>query len=261
MDSFSLVTLERKKEEINRQAKSVAFSYLSNIRIANSFIYDENQLAEFCIMQYRSGKTTYSDAMAQLQEQYDILYKRNVELMMGSAKIYAIAERRKEQNSTLNIILKQVGFVSGGIQAIGGYGICYASVGTACASLGTPLVLHGLENMWENGYFLALRSEPTDMPLREAYRQAAKLLGGDGRDGDIAYSIGDLALSAGSMFKAELVPNAWKLFYYIREDYIISWKTMGAAGIGSEIVGDSAVGFSLYQLINNSEQWKDLSGN
>lgn len=53
MDSFSLVTLERKKEEINRQAKSVAFSYLSNIRIANSFIYDENQLAEFCIMQYR----------------------------------------------------------------------------------------------------------------------------------------------------------------------------------------------------------------
>lgn len=259
MDSFSLVSLERKKEEVNRLAKSVAFSYLSNIRVANSFIYEEDQLAEFCITQYKSGKISYSDVMAQLQEQYDILYKRNVELMMGSAKIYAIAERRKEQNSTLNIILKQVGFVSGGLQAIGGYGICYASVGTACASLGTPLALHGLENMWENGYFLAMRSEPTDMPLREAYRQTAKLFGGDDRNGDIAYSIGDLALSAGSIFKVELVPNAWKLFYYIREDYIVSWKTMGAAGIASELVGDSAVGFSLYQLINNSDQWNNLS--
>lgn len=197
--------------------------------------------------------------MVQLQEQYQILYKRNVELMMGSAKIYAILERRKEQNSTLNIALKQVGFVGGGLQAIGGYGVCAASVGTACASLGTPLFLHGLENMWENGYYLALRNAPTEMPLREVYRQTAKLFGCDDRDGDIAYSIGDLVLSAGSMFKYELVPNAWRLFHYIRDDYILSWKTMGAAGISSEMVSDSATGFSLYQLINHSGQWNDLS--
>jgi hypothetical protein len=260
MDGFSVTILEREKEKVSRMANDLAHSYLNNIRLINSFTVEERKLSDSYISDYKYGKLQFSDAMRKLQDQYSSLYKTYVDLKMGSAKLYAIAERRKEQNSVLNIVLKQVGFVSGGLQMIGGGGICVASVGLACGSLGVPLIAHGAENAWENGYYLALRKESSYIPLRQAYRETAKLLGGTEKHGDIAYSVGDLSLSAGTMFKYGLQPDAWKLFYYIKEDYIIGWKTMGAAGLTSELVGDSAVGLSLYQLMNNdSSDWSDLS--
>ncbi|OWF86723.1 hypothetical protein B4914_14160 [Yersinia entomophaga] len=74
--------------------------------------------------------------MSNLHEQYKILEDRHFDLMLDNAKLFVIAERKKEQNSALNIILKQVGFVSGGLQIVGGAGICKVSLGMACASLG-----------------------------------------------------------------------------------------------------------------------------
>jgi hypothetical protein len=260
MSSFSLAALERKKEEINHLSYEISRLYLNDIRLSNDFNYSEGERANEYINSFKSGRMSFSDANDKLHAQYNNLSSRYLELMSGSAKIYAIIEREKDKRSVTNIILKQVGFVSGGLQAVGGYGICKVSVGSACAYLGAPLFLHGLENLWENGYYLALRKEPNDTPLRKAYRESAKLLGGNDNGGDIAYSVGDLSLSAGTVFKYGLREDAWKLFYYIKEDYIIGWKTMGAAGLTSELVGDSAVGFSLYKLINsNSTNWEDLS--
>jgi len=260
MDGFSVTILEREKEKANRMARDLAFSYLNNIRLINDFIVEENKLSDSYISEFKYGGLQFSSAMLKLQEQYNSLYKTYIDLKMGSAKLYAIAERKKQQNSVLNITLKQVGFISGGLQAFGGGGVCVASLGLACGSLGAPLLFHGLENSWENGYYLVYREDPTSMPLRSAYRQAAKTLGGDDKDGDIAYSIGDLSLSAGSLFRSVLKTDAWKLFRYIRDDYIIGWRDMGAAGLISELVGDSAVGLSLYQLMNgDSTNWNDLS--
>jgi hypothetical protein len=260
MDGFSLTILEREKEKVSRMASDMAHLYLNNIRLINAFTVEERELSDSYISAFKYGKLQFSDAMRKLQDQYNSLYKTYIDLQMGTAKLYAIAERKKQQNSALNITLKQVGFVSGSLQIIGGYGICKASLGAACGFLGNPLMVHGAENTWENGYYLLYREDPTSMPLRSAYRQAAKALGGDVQDGDIAYSIGDLSLSAGSLFRSVLKTDTWKLFRYIRDDYIIGWRDMGAAGLISELVGDSAVGLSLYQLMSgDSTNWNDLS--
>lgn len=62
-------------------------------------------------------------------------------LRMGSVKLYAIAERERERHSTLTITLKRVGFISGSMQVIGGFGLCKASLGAACKSYGVPLMM------------------------------------------------------------------------------------------------------------------------
>ncbi|ANI31851.1 hypothetical protein PL78_18750 [Yersinia entomophaga] len=217
-------------------------------------------MAEASVTGYRLGRLQFSEANTKLHDQYQSLLKVSMSLHMGNAKLYAIVERKKEQNSITNIILKQVGFVSGWLKIIGGGGICYTSLGAACSYLGSPLLLHGSENVWENGYYLLYREDPSLVPLRNVYRQSARILGGDDKDGDIAFSIGDLSLSAGSLFRSVLKKDAWKLFHHIREDYIIGWRDMGAAGLISEVTGDSTVGLSLYQLINGSStNWEDLS--
>ncbi|WP_145561872.1 DUF4225 domain-containing protein [Yersinia aldovae] len=266
MSSYSLNTLERKKEDIKRLAMNVAFLYINDVRLRSGFIYSENELASHYINEFKLGNLSYSDAITKLHEQYKVLNDRNFELISGQAKLFAIAERKKEQNSVKRIILSQVGFVSGGLQIVGGFGICYANLGAACGSLGVPLMAHGAENTWENGYYLLFRESPDSMLLRNAYRYAAVQLGGTERDGDIAYSTVDLTLSGVTLFRSVLKPDAWKLFHYIREDYIIGWKTLGVAGITSEFVGNSATGFSIYQIIDNNnennsdenEQWNRL---
>ena len=260
MNGFSVAVLEREKEKNDRMARDMAFLYLNDIRLINDFIITESEISTGYISEFKFGRVQFSSAMSKLQDQYRSLNKAYAYLQMESVKLYAIVEREKTKNSVLNIILKQIGFVSGGLQVIGGGEICVASVGLACGSLGIPLIAHGAENAWENGHYLVLRKETSYTPLRRVYRDTAKLLGGAEKHGDIAYSIGDLSLSAGTIFKIGLQPNAWRLFYYIKEDYIIGWKTMGAAGLTSELVGDSVVGLSLYQLINdNSTNWNELS--
>lgn len=260
MDGFSIAILEKEKEENITKARELAFLYLNNATLINNFIVSEVNKCEGYISDFKYGNISLSDSIKKFKEQYNLLNKAHFNLQMGSLQVFAIAEREKEKNSAINITLKQVGFISGGLQVLGGGGICFASLSLACGSLGAPLLLHGLENSWENGYYLAYREDSTSMPLRYAYRQAARALGGDDKSGDIAYSLGDLSLSAGSLFRSVLKSDAWKLFYYIKEDFIIGWRDMGAAGLVSELAGDSAVGMSIYQLMNgNKTNWNDLS--
>lgn len=180
-------------------------------------------------------------------------------LRMGSVKLYAIAERERERHSTLTITLKRVGFISGSMQVIGGFGLCKASLGAACKSYGVPLMMQGSENVWGNGYYLLYHEDPKRMPLRYAYRQVAKLLGSDDKGGDIAFSTGDLVLSFGSASTLTLRTDSWKLFRYIQEDYIRSWRTLGAVGVASELTGDVVSGFTIYQLFGGeSTNWAEL---
>lgn len=211
---------------------------------------------------FKMSNITFSEASNALNEQYNTLNSVYFSLMSGSVKLYAIAKREKERNSRLTITLKQIGFVGGALQYMGGFGICEASLGAACSSLGLGLMSHGAENAWENGYYLVYRKEPNLTPLRNAYRYSATLLGGGETSGDIAYSVGDISLSLGSAFRLGLKPEAWRFFYYIREDYIIGWKAMGAAGLVGEAVGNSASGFTIHQLMHaraGSNDWEVLS--
>ena len=210
---------------------------------------DERIVTSYYLDEYRYGKIYFGRAMDRLREYHMSLTKYHMQLRMGSIKLYVIAEREREQHSTLTITLKRVGFISGAMQVIGGFGLCKASLGAACKNYGVPLMIQGTENVWENGYYLLYHEDPKKMPLRYAYRQAAKLLGGDDKDGDIAFSTGDLVLSFSSASTRTLRTDSWKLFRYIQEDYIRSGRTLGAVGVTIELIGDAFSGFTIYQLL------------
>ncbi|MEB4675145.1 DUF4225 domain-containing protein [Enterobacteriaceae bacterium G50] len=259
MSSYGLMSLKNTKADIDRLVFDIAFHYLNDIKIRSDFMVSESMISDDYIDGYVSGRTSFAQAMDGLNKQYHRLLENQSQLQMGSIKLYAIAEREKDRHSTLTITLKRVGFVSGAMQVIGGTGICKVSLGAACKAYGFPLMIQGTENIWENGYYLIYHTDPEKVPVREAYRYAARLLGGDNKGGDIAFSAGDIVLSAGSLSSFALKEDSWKLFHFIQEDYIRNWSQLGAAGWLNEIVGNAASVFSIKKSIGENEtNWKEL---
>ncbi|HDG1681077.1 TPA: DUF4225 domain-containing protein [Kluyvera ascorbata] len=259
MSGYGLMSLQREKEKIDRLVYDIGFQYLHDPAIRSKYMSEERRVTSDYLDEYRYGKLDFGRVMDELREYHMSLTQHYMNLRMGSIKLYAIAERERVKHSILTISLKRVGFVSGAMQAIGGFGLCKASLGAACKSYGIPLMMQGSENVWENGYYLLYHEDPKKMPLRYAYRQAVKFLGGNEMGGDIIFSTGDLVLSFGSASMLTLKTDSWKLFRYIQEDYIRSWRTLGAVGSANELTGDAASGFTIYQLLGGENtNWSDL---
>lgn len=259
MSSYGLMNLQREKEKIDRLVYDICSQYFHDPLTRSKYMIEERRVTSYYLDEYRCGKIDFGRAMDGLREYHMSLTKYHMQLRMGTIKLYAIVEREREQHSTLTITLKRVGFISGAMQVIGGFGLCKASLGAACKNYGVPLMIQGTENVWENGYYLLYHEDPKKMPLRYVYRQAAKLLGGDDKDGDIAFSTGDLVLSFSSASTRTLRTDLWRLFRYIQEDYIRSWRTLGAVGGTNELIGDAVSGFTIYQLLGGeSTNWAEL---
>ncbi len=259
MSDYGLMSLQREKEKITRIIFDIGFDYIHDSTLRSEFMTGERKAVDELINQYSHGIISFSQAMKELQERYQNLRKSCSQLQMNNIKLYTIAEREKQRHSLLTITLKRIGFISGSMQVIGGAGLCKASIGAACKSYGIPLMIQGSENAWENGYYLVYHEDPKKLPVRYAYRQVANFFGGDDKDGDIAFATGDLALSFGSASTLTLKSDSWKLFHYIKEDFIRNWRTLGAVGGGAEFTGNAASGFSIYQLTGGeSTNWEEL---
>ncbi|KAF2395274.1 DUF4225 domain-containing protein [Pseudomonas frederiksbergensis] len=146
---------------------------------------------------------------------------------------------KSEQSSLLNqsweIAKKGAGAIAGGMQIIAGAGICYGSAGTLCLVGGIPMMAHGANNIYENGRNLLEDRNDTEGPTRKFYQTIAKWAGKTDREGNIAYGSADIATSIYGLFRLTLKPDAWRLFRYVRTDYVRSYKNMGKSSIGLEV--------------------------
>lgn len=162
-----------------------------------------------------------------------------------------LKELRDEQNSLLiqswEIAQKGAGTIAGAMQIVTGAGICYASAGTLCLVAGVPLMAHGANNVYENARNLLNDRTDTEGPIRKGYQTVAKAAGYGEREGNIAYGAADLGLSAYALGRHVLKPDAWRLFRYVRTDYVRSYKDMGAGAIGFEIYTDFQTGQQIHK--------------
>lgn len=162
-----------------------------------------------------------------------------------------LQDLKNEQSSLLSqsweVAKKGAGAIAGAMQIITGGGICYASVGTLCLVAGVPMMAHGANNIYENGRNLLEDRTDTEGPVRKGYQAIAKSVGYEEREGNLAYSSADLGLSAYGLSRSILKPDAWRLFRYIRTDYIRSYKGMGVSAWGLEIHTDFQTGKQIYQ--------------
>lgn len=83
------------------------------------------------------------------------------------------------------------------------------------------MIAHGLNNMYENGYYLLFREEQSGT-LRDAYRFAATKLGYGNNRADLVYGVVDLSLSAYGAGRKVLGPREKSRVYSTISNPIIS---------------------------------------
>lgn len=155
-----------------------------------------------------------------------------------------------EQNSllsqSLEVAQRGIGAIAGAFQFAAGAGICYASVGTLCLLAGAPLMAHGANNAYENGRNLMENRSDTQGPLRKGYQKAAKIMGGSEFGGDMAYGAVDLGLSAYGVSRLVLKPDSWRLFRYVRTDYVRMYERSSKAALSFEVISNASTAGSMY---------------
>lgn len=161
-----------------------------------------------------------------------------------------LKEIKNEQNSllsqSLDIAQKGVGAIAGMLQFAAGAGICYGSVGTLCLFAGAPLMAHGANNAYESGRNLWEGHSDTQGPVRKGYQELAKMMGSGAVEGDMTYGAVDLGMSAYGVGRLILKPDAWRLFRYVRTDYVRGYENSSKAALTFEVVSDTATASSMY---------------
>lgn len=243
-------TLKRESNYLRKIAMKFAYQYISDASVRMMFLNDIEQLiartelevSSYCLS-LSAGLDNISDEIERLELQDKLLRNRSI---MQYAVLESIREKEESEKSN-KIVLKQVGFVSGAMQAYGGFTSCVGSVGALCGTLGVGMVSQGVNSVIENGYYLLFREEYNG-PVRNGYRATSKALGYGDNEADIFYNTVDLSLSGASLLKPVLKEDVWKLFYYIKSDFVTSWKTMDKIPLMSEVFFDGMAIYSTYDL-------------
>lgn len=165
-----------------------------------------------------------------------------------------LSEKRTLIKQAADIAQKGIGIVAGTMQMRLGAQICMGSGGLLCPFLGAPLLAHGANNVYENGSNLAKGRSDANGPLRGIYQKAAVALGGTKQDGDVAFGTADLALSVFSMNTLVVGRGAWKLFRYVRADYVKAYSQMGVGALGFEAVANTITLKSMIEAYQSNER-------
>ncbi|MFS2224917.1 DUF4225 domain-containing protein [Pantoea sp. B65] len=234
---------EARISELRRLVHDLSIKYLRYN--SSEFYFDVEQLINEIQQQIVIHCQSYRWGIEQLQKEIDELHQQDMALTTDRLKLYLIVERERQYKITL----KQVGFVGGGAQMMAGIGVCVVSLGAACAGYGLPVLLHGANNVYENGHYLLLREERSGS-VRDAWRYAAGRLGYGHDDADMAYAAVDLALTAYGATQKILLSRekSWKLFRHIHSDYIHGWQAMGKPALPAEVAGFLNTNISIYKI-------------
>ena len=197
---------------LKNQACTVGIQRIKNISVRLQFNREISDYTRGIVQDVYSGKKSTDQGL-------DAINKQRIALV---------------KHTLMDKALLGVGVAAGGMQIAMGGGICYFSAGTFCLGIGTPLMLQGGNNIYENGRNLLSGRSDTQGPIRKVYHSVAKAVGGTEREGNIAYGVVDLAGSVYGAGRLVLKPESWRLFRHVRSDYLYGYQrnTVGGAAIG-----------------------------
>lgn len=228
--------LDKKEKELTDYAERVSLQYLYNFKVRHNFLHEIKQLISEVREEVRINCMSSEGAVKYLNEEINILKTQCEQLLFDKMTQYVLLEK-ESLNRKVNLIIKQIGFVSGGTQVFSGVGVCAVSLGSACTAFGAQLITHGINNIYENGYWLLFRKNKTGY-TRLFYHQLANRLGYSKGVADNAYALVDIGISAYGMGRMILKKDSYRLFRHINTDYIRGWQEMGTVPLAVEITGD-----------------------
>lgn len=188
-------------EKLGEQACILGLRHIKNGTLRLQFNREVAYYAKSIVNDVSEGKKSAEQGLKELKDEQSSLFTQSWE-----------------------VAKKGIGAVAGAMQFVAGAGICYGSVGTLCLVAGVPIMAHGANNVYENGRNLWERRSDTEGPVRKGYQAAAKAVGYGAREGNMAYGSADLAMSVYGVTKLVLKPDSWRLFRYIRTDYVRAYR-------------------------------------
>ncbi|MGB7800763.1 DUF4225 domain-containing protein [Buttiauxella sp.] len=241
-NSFSLQSLRRLSLKLKNLAEHMARNYLRGLLIKRRFLAEVEQLISQSETAFVEGRIDLNAATYFLQQEYNYLKKASDDLSAQRVQQWVIIEAEKEaeveRNGWKKLVIKQIGFVGGGTQILAGYGACAGTLGLGCAAFGGTLIAHGTNNMYENGYYLLYRKEKVGY-VKQVYQIVAKEAGFTEKQGQNAFAVVDLGLSAKGLFGKAIKPDARRIFNYINADKIMGWKKMTKKELFIELANDA----------------------
>ncbi|RLM19060.1 hypothetical protein BIY29_17260 [Brenneria alni] len=246
---MSATNLETKIAQLNRLTDELALLYIPGYEARRGFLKEISLLTNNLRQNVLNFCLTEEAAINLLDREIKNLQKQKFDLSTQKVMQYYIFEKEKEDRQ-VNIMLKQVGFIGGGTQVVAGIAACTASAGYLCAGFGSLNVSHGLNNLYESGYYLLFRENRSGW-TRDTYRAIAKSIAQSEKRADLAYASVDLGISAYGLFRNVVREDSFRLFRYINSDFVRSWKTMGAVSVFAESLVDMSTVHGIYTLYKN----------
>ncbi|MGV3346319.1 DUF4225 domain-containing protein [Enterobacteriaceae bacterium LUAb1] len=244
--------IDRKKDEVYSFVTSLSKKYLRNAEVSHTFVSEQMDYISAIAYTLAQERTTYNDARVGIAEQLAILNRNEMDIMSNTVKLFAFIQKAISSQNRITLTLKNVGFIGSGLQLTGGKGMCYADLGNACSSFGSATEINNRTTLWQEGHYLTVRRSPKYSPLKTAYKDIASLIGEYEKQRQITYSTIEIPLSSGTPFGREFKPDAWQFFNYIKDDFILSWKKMGASGVTNDTFSSTANGYTVYQIMNEN---------
>ncbi|WP_287810524.1 DUF4225 domain-containing protein [Pseudomonas sp.] len=170
----------------------------------------------------------------ELAEHVNDIIREVKEARLTPEQALRLLEREQEnlQAQSKVIALKGIGALAGAFQVTAGVGVCFGSSGWLCPTFGVPLILHGANNVYENGRDIAQGRPGTQGPVRTLYHHGARLVGGGEFEGNMAYGTVDIGLSVFGAMRQVRKPEAWRLFRYVKTDYLRAYKRSSPPTLG-----------------------------
>lgn len=233
-----------------KKLTSIASGFINNDKIRYDFVGNVEAFSE-AQLECINGNGTQEEkirSLSYLQQEQEYLEKQIMLLRSKQVKPAASVEIRII-NGVASYIVKSIGLIGGVLQiASGGLLLLAGSPTIVGSAIGVMLILHGVNNIYENGASLFLGNDNATGPVTYLYGEAANLIGLDKSYGKLAFAGIDLALSASALFGTELVPYAWRLFQYIPSDYEMGFRTMSTFSLFVELLPDAATLYSGTQV-------------
>lgn len=226
------------------KAKSIGSHHLKDAFNCGRFEYEIQTFISSQMEAIRQSKNERDNwkYIKNISEEKSNLMRQSYMLDAKSAKVNVSVMVTKHNKDSWSYVIDGIGVVLSGLQVAGGLGVISVSLASGNpigVIAGGFLVLHGLNGISEGALNIIHDTDDSSGFLKDKYIQIAHFMGFSRGVGEVAFSAVDLVLSAYGATRLVLKPDAWRLFRYVRNDYIINFKRMGKTDLIIESYNDA----------------------
>ncbi|PSH11075.1 hypothetical protein B7R74_22180 [Yersinia pseudotuberculosis] len=244
----------RKQNEFDQVKNSIASKFIKWSLIKDQFISEVTRYSSDITSKVNTGEITTETAIKLLDKELSDLRNQDEEMTRERVKQAVIikasvGDKVKKYDGKIdehiNLTIAGVGFITAGFQIVIGVGM----VGSVVGSIpGTLLILHGANNIVENGYYILYRESYTG-PVKFVYEKIGEQFGISKSDSNAFYTTVDIALSVNISLGYRLSEDATRLYRYVNADLLWGLKSMGIKNMSTAeilvtLFGDFNTGYS-----------------